>query len=130
MMLYTTTSDSTLRVFLPVLDQPQHLQLHGSLDLFSALPTSITTRTTFGPTSSSVFRLNRELMKEVFGHILSQKATEEEDARRRRVREIYEEGWDLFLRVLEDGALVVSAVAVSPHMILGSTTYYQLSEHR
>lgn len=36
-----------------------------------------------------------------------------DDVRRRRVKEIKDEGWDLFLRVLADGSLVVTAVAVS-----------------
>ena len=109
-MLYTITSDSTLRIFLPVLDQPHHLQLHGSLDLFSALPSSVPS---LGPTSSNIFTLDRKLIQDVFAHVLEQGGTDDEDARRRRIREIKEEGWDLFLRILEDGALVVSAVAVS-----------------
>lgn len=98
---------------MPVLDQPQYLQLHGSLDLFSSLPVATSTQAAFGPTSSSVFRLKRKLIKEVFAHTLNQNVTDEEDTKRRRIREMQEEGWDLFLRVLEDGALIVSAVAVS-----------------
>ena len=34
------------------------------------------------------------------------------EGQRRRVREILDEGWDLFLRVLSDGSLVIQAVAV------------------
>ena len=44
--------------------------------------------------------------------VLSDPVPAEEDTRRRRIREITEEGWDIFLRVLGDGSLVVQAVAV------------------
>ena len=44
--------------------------------------------------------------------VLKQSQTAEDDTRRRRIREITEEGWDIFLRVLGDGSLVVQAVAV------------------
>ena len=37
---------------------------------------------------------------------------QQEDGRSRRVREIQEESWDLFLRVFTDGSLVVQALAV------------------
>ena len=41
LILYTITSDATLRIFLPVLDAPQRLQLHASLDVFTTLPFSL-----------------------------------------------------------------------------------------
>ena len=107
-ILYTITADATLRIFMPVLDAPQHLQLHSALDTFSSLPFSVARR----QISSAVFWLDREIMNAALKSVLSNPALAEEDARQRRVREISEEGWDVFLRVLGDGSLVVQAVAV------------------
>ncbi|RDX52017.1 hypothetical protein OH76DRAFT_1400924 [Lentinus brumalis] len=106
-ILYTITSDATLRIFMPVLDAPQYLQLHTALDAFSALPLSMASTLSH----SSVFWLDREVMCAALKLLLADTQQGEEDARRRRVREIAEEGWDLFLRVLSDGSLVVQAVA-------------------
>ncbi|KAI0830734.1 WD repeat-containing protein [Trametes gibbosa] len=106
-ILYTITTDATLRIFLPVLDAPQYLQLHSALDTFSSLPFSVASR----ENNSSVFRLDREVMNAALKSVLAQAQTSDEDGRRRRIREITEEGWDVFLRVLGDGSLVVQAVA-------------------
>ncbi|CDO73196.1 hypothetical protein BN946_scf185007.g251 [Trametes cinnabarina] len=106
-ILYTITTDATLRIFMPVLDAPQYLQLHSALDTSSSLPFSVASR----EVNSSVFRLDREVMNAAFKIILGQSQNAEDDARRRRIREIVEEGWDIFLRVLGDGSLVVQAVA-------------------
>ncbi|KAI0673553.1 WD repeat-containing protein [Trametes maxima] len=106
-ILYTITIDATLRIFLPVLDAPQYLQLHTALDTFSSLPFSVASQ----QTNSGIFRLDREVMNAALRSVLGQSQTAEEDARRRRIREITEEGWDIFLRVLGDGSLVVQAVA-------------------
>ncbi|KAF9029279.1 WD repeat-containing protein [Hymenopellis radicata] len=101
LILYTVTSDSTLRVFFPVLDSPQHLQLHASIDLFSAsIPTP-------DPRPSTVFIMDREVIGRAFENI----SAEQDTARTRRIQEIKEEGWDLFLRVLGDGSVVVTALA-------------------
>ncbi|EMD42152.1 hypothetical protein CERSUDRAFT_110689 [Gelatoporia subvermispora B] len=97
--LYTTTRDGTLRAFLPVLDTPNRLQLHAVLDQSSALPLTSKNRT------SSIFPLDRGILDAVIV------ADDPEDARVRRIREIKDAGWDLFLRVLSDGALVVQAIA-------------------
>ena len=93
---------------MPVLDAPQYLQLHSALDAFSSLPFSLAVK----QSNSGVFWLDREVMSAAFRMLLADSHSTEEDARRRRVREIAEEGWDLFLRVLGDGSLVVQAVAV------------------
>ncbi|KAJ6621584.1 RAVE protein 1 C terminal-domain-containing protein [Mycena sp. CBHHK59/15] len=107
LILYTVTSDSTLRIFLPVLDSPQHLQLHASLDLFSSIPFSISSKIS---TNFSVFWLDREIIGNSISATLKDK-NEPENAQIRRLQEIKDEGWDLFLRVLEDGSAVVTAVA-------------------
>ena len=93
---------------MPVLDAPQYLQLHSALDTFSSLPFSIASQ----QNSSSIFWLDHEVMSAALKSVLSDPVPAEEDTRRRRIREITEEGWDIFLRVLGDGSLVVQAVAV------------------
>ena len=108
MTLYTITSDATLRVFLPVLDAPQHLQLHASVDIYSAVPFSIASQIT----SSKVFWLGREIMSQALAETLKNLGHEHEEGRLQRIREIKEENWDLFLRVLSDGSVIVQAVAV------------------
>lgn len=112
--MYTITSDATLRIFFPVIDAPDFLQLHASLDLYSSLPFSLTGQ--LGSTSS-VFWLDRKTVETVINHILANPLLTD-DARTRRIREIKEESWDLFMRILSDGSVVVTAVAVSvprPH---------------
>lgn len=108
LILYTITSDSTLRIFLPVLDAPQQLQLHAALDIFSALPFSVASQVS----SSKVFWLGREVMSSALTIVLKHAITDSEDGGYRRIREVTEENWDLFLRVLSDGSLVLQAVAV------------------
>ncbi|KAF8213200.1 WD repeat-containing protein [Mycena galopus ATCC 62051] len=108
LILYTITSDSTLRIFLSVLDSPQYLQLHASLDLFSSIPFSISS--SLSTTDSSVFWLDREIVSDCISNTLKDE-TDSEHARFRRLQEIKEEGWDLFLRVIQDGSAVVTAVA-------------------
>lgn len=114
MILYTVTSDATLRIFQPVLDTPQYLQLHAALDFFSAAsPDSLSK----GP-HSSVFWLHKDTIADSFSAILSgdeshNQLSPEEISRYRRLKEMNDEGWDSFARVLEDGSLVVRAVAVS-----------------
>ena len=93
---------------MPVLDAPQYLQLHTALDTFSSLPVSVASQ----QLGSSVFWLDREVMSAALKSLLTDSQPADEDARRRRIREIAEEGWDIFLRVLADGSLVVQAVAV------------------
>ncbi len=107
-ILYTITSDATLRIFLPVLDAPQHVQLHTALDIFSAVPFSVASKVD----ESRMFWLNREVISHALSQVISSLDPTDEDARSRRVREIKSESWDLFLRVLKDGSLIVQAVAV------------------
>ena len=105
LILYTITSDSTLRIYFPVLDSPRHLQLHASLDLFSS--------SSLGQSRpSSIFWLDRDVLDGVLANILKINS-DQEDGRSRRVREIKDEAWDLFLRLTGDGSIIVSAVTVS-----------------
>lgn len=110
LVLYTITVDSTLRVFLPVLDSPHTLQLHASLDLSSSLLSS----TSVMPcqSTSNVFWLDREVIDITLEHLLKT-YTGDDDVRIRVLRDIVNEGWDLFLRVLDDGSIIPSSLAVS-----------------
>jgi len=112
LILYTITSDSTLRIFLPVLDSPQHLQLHATLDLFASLTFTLASK--YAQLSkSSVFWLDREIINNSLTECL-ENHQDYDDTQIRRIQEIKEEGWDLFLRVLGDGSVIMTAVAVSP----------------
>lgn len=117
LIFYTITSDTTLRIFLPVVDAPEYLQLHAAIDLFSSLPYSVVSQVS--SPASSVFWLDRTTVERVIIKLLADKH-QVDDARNRRIREIKEEGWDLFLRILTDGSVVVTAVAVCifPHSCL------------
>ena len=91
-----------------MLDAPQHLQLHASLDIYSALPFSVASEVT----GSNIFWLSRDVMSKALTSALTESGPTTEDGRHKRVREIQDENWDLFLRVLSDGSLVLQAVAV------------------
>jgi hypothetical protein len=105
-ILYTTTSSGTLRIFLPVLDTRRHLQLHATVDPFSFLPSSLAS---IG--GSPVLPLSRDALRSVVGSAL-RNCDGVDESQRRRLTELHEEGWDLFARVLDDGSIVIQAVAV------------------
>lgn len=109
LILYTITSDSTLRIYFPVLDSPQYLQLHAAIDLYSSTSPSLATASV--RTSSAVFWLDRQVISQTLEKLLNQDS-DPDDVKTRTLRDIQEEGWDLFLRVIEDGSLVLTAVAV------------------
>ncbi|KAF9076123.1 RAVE protein 1 C terminal-domain-containing protein [Rhodocollybia butyracea] len=104
LVLYTVTLDSTLRIFFPVLDSPQHLQLHAAIDLYCSTPFSLTSVTP----SSAVFWLDREIICQSLQKVVEQ-TSDLDDVKTRRLRDIVEEGWDIFLHVVE-GNIVLTAV--------------------
>jgi len=63
-------------------------------------------------------------MRNVCGNVLRDMGDVEsktDESQRRRLKELYEEGWDLFCRILNDGSIVIRAVAVrSPGFIPNS----------
>ena len=117
--LLTTTTDHAMRIFYPVLDAPHHLQLHATIDPYAFLPSS-----TGLNSGSPVFWMNRVAMRSVFGNVLRDTGDVEsktDESQRRRLTELYEEGWDLFCRVLDDGSIVIRAAAVrSPCLVPNS----------
>ena len=111
-MLYTITTDGTVRIFLPVLDQPNYLQLHGTLDPSSSLPLSLHPSSPGNSAVPRSFILDREVVSAAFTGILKEAKKSDGDSGVHRLREIQDEGWDLFLHIHEDRSLVVGAVAV------------------
>lgn len=120
LIMYTVTSDATLRIFFPVLDVPDHLQLHASIDIYSSLPLSVVEQVEC--TDPSVFWLDRQAVDVVITRILDDPSLID-DTRGARIKEIKKENWDLFLRILADGSVVVSAMAVSA-LISWVTRFY------
>ncbi|KAG6836376.1 hypothetical protein H0H93_008676 [Arthromyces matolae] len=108
LILYTVTDDSTFRIFLPVLDSPQHLQLHASLDIFSSLPFSIASHQS--RLASSVFWLDGPNVERALKETLK-KWSNQDDTRLARIKDIIEDRYDLFLQVLGDGSVVLGAIA-------------------
>ena len=92
-----------------MLDSPEYLQLHAAIDLFSSLPSSAVSQV--NSPASSVFWLDRTIVEKVIIKSLADR-NQTDDAKNRRIREVKEGGWDLFLRILADGSVIVTAVAV------------------
>lgn len=128
LVLYTVTSDATLRIFTPVLDSPQHMQLHATLDLFSSTISKPPPRSTDHPVSS-VFYLNKETVGRALTSVLSD-TSDKDDAKIRRVQDIRDAGWDMFMRALPDGSLSIRAVAASTLSIIGSSEPHLEPEYR
>ena len=111
-ILYTVTADSTVRIFMPVLDSPDHLQLHASLDLQSfgvSRGLESAPRICWLDRDAVAAALNKDFERTLDG---TPEEAEEEEARRSRLKHIVDEGWDLFALVSSDGTVVVRAVTV------------------
>lgn len=107
--LFTITSDSVLRLFLPVVDSPQRLQLHLAVDILAPPAPPAASQPMQRPESEIIW-LDKEIVGAAVKTVL--KASETKGSEMLRLRDV-EEDWDLFLRVLADGSLLLSAVAVS-----------------
>ncbi|KAF7985328.1 hypothetical protein HWV62_6523 [Athelia sp. TMB] len=112
--LYTVTSDAVLRIFMPVLDSLQYLQLHGAIDV-PFVRSDQKGKGRADHMASSVFWLDRTVVRDAFRGYLAEpvgKGKSEDDERwRSRAKEVVEEGWDLFMRILQDGSVLITAVA-------------------
>lgn len=121
LILFTVTSDATLRIFLPVLDTPHFLQFHSSLDAFSE--TSPQAHKQNLAHQSSIFWLHKDTLTDSFTSILSStNGASTDTSQYRRIKEMNDEGWDFFLRVFPDNSLVIRAVAVR-YLIFQSITW-------
>jgi hypothetical protein len=115
MILYTVTSDAVVRIFLPILDSPRRLQLHAAIDASSLVPSSSSGSydSALVPYAGTAW-LDRKVMTDsilAFQKDVSTHAHEEHIIQ--RLQEIIDESWDLFLRILQDGSVVLTAVTVS-----------------
>lgn len=109
-ILYTVTEDSTVRIFMPVLDSPDYLQLHASLDLHSfGVPRSIgvVSKICWLDRDAVTEALNRDFERPLEGPA---EQVEEEDARRSRLKCIVDEAWDLFAVVTQEGSVIARAI--------------------
>lgn len=94
---------------MPVVDSPQRLQLHLAVDFLSfTVPPAVSQP--MPHSKSEVIWLDKEVIGPVIKTVL--KASEIENVEISRLKDV-EGDWDLFLRVLADGSLLLSAVAVS-----------------
>ena len=110
-VLYTVTCDATLRIFIPVLDSPQFLQLHATLDLSSSVP-SLPPSRKIGNNSPDIFSLSREVFRGVLSTVLAD-SSDADDPKLRRLQEICDGEWDMFLQVFPDRSLTIRAVTAS-----------------
>ena len=110
-ILYTVTCDATLRIFIPVLDSPQYMQLHATLDLSLSIPSSPSSGQ-MGNISSDVFYLGREIFRAVLQALLRD-APDANDTKLRRFQDICNGEWDMFMQVFPGGSLTIRAVAAS-----------------
>ena len=67
------------------------------------------------PSCSSVFWMDREVLTNTLNHTLNTLSVEQ-DGQSKRLTDIKEGGWDMFLRILRDGSVVVTAVAVCAYL--------------
>jgi hypothetical protein len=123
MALFTVTTDATLRIYLPVIDDPERLQLHASLDIFGSLPypalAAMVPRTELSSPTSSILWLDHAATHAIVKDLIANSASHE-DAHVRRLQDIKDGDWDMFLRILMDGSVVVSAVAVRSLILVHS----------
>ncbi|KZV81002.1 hypothetical protein EXIGLDRAFT_780266 [Exidia glandulosa HHB12029] len=96
-VLYTTTTDDTLRIFMPVLDSPYHLQLHEALDSDS-----------FG-TAGEILVLDPVQLRNLLPPVA------EADAAIAKIHGALESKQDLFVRVSGDGIASVRAISNIDH---------------
>ncbi|ELU39867.1 WD repeat-containing protein [Rhizoctonia solani AG-1 IA] len=114
-ILYTITADYTVRIYMPVLDSADHLQLHASLDLYSFGVSGIISRICLLDLDAVVDSLGKAMERPIEG---SPQEEEEEKARRTRLKSIIDEGWDLFAVVTQDGTVVVRNIDRRPPTLL------------
>ncbi|KAG9049871.1 regulator of (H+)-ATPase in vacuolar membrane [Tulasnella sp. UAMH 9824] len=110
---YTVTEQDggTVRVYVPVLDVPNILQLHAVVDRYGFLPESSS------PVNGSrVFWLDKAVVRQVLEAAIQQcedRGGNSDMAARRKplLQQMLDERWDLFARILPDGSLVLRALA-------------------
>ncbi len=87
------------------------MQLHATLDLSPSVPSSPPSRN-IGNDSPNIFSLGREVLRGALTTVLAD-CPNANDTKLRRLHEICDGGWDLFMQLYPDGSLTIRAVAVS-----------------
>ena len=100
---------------MPVLDSLQYLQLHGAIDV-PFVRSDQKGKGRADQMASSVFWLDRTVVRDAFRGYLAEPVGKDEgedgERWRSRAKEVVEEGWDLFMRISQDGSVLITAVAV------------------
>lgn len=133
------TPDSVVRIFMPVIDAPNHLQLHATIDwrsFTSSASTDLEEKSSEpGPSVKTppypVFWLDRNVFLSsglLEPELESLEESEITRGQRRRLKDLAEEDWELFGFVTKHGSLVVRALTVR-FKILRCSSASQLS-HR
>jgi hypothetical protein len=87
------------------------MQLHATLDLSRSVPSLPPSRRA-GNHSPNVFSLGREVLRGALTTVLTD-LSDTDDPKLRRLQEICDGGWDLFMQVFPDGSLTIRAIAAS-----------------
>jgi hypothetical protein len=104
------------------------MQLHATLDISSPMPSQPLSRQAEKPVSN-VFYLNRDMFSNVLTAVLAD-MPDTDEAKIRRVQDIREEGWDMFMQVLPDGSLSIRALAVGTSPIISRPEPHLSLEYR
>ncbi len=125
--LYTFTSDSVLRVFTPVIDAPNRLQLQAALDRWCFIDDNdsddddieksgqFQSDNHYNPGSFAfpIFPLDRDVLRQALPPREAQStSTETESGHSRKLKEFAEEDWELFGFIGRNGAFMVKALTV------------------
>lgn len=118
------TSDSVLRVFMPVIDAPTHLQLHAALDRWAFAGGEIDSSPAVAGekdagsafskrrANAPIFWLDRPAMLAGLPDSENDTVSEREQGRRRKLKEFVDEDWELFAFVSKYDSLTVRALSV------------------
>lgn len=120
--LYTMTPDSVVRVFMTVIDAPNHLQLHAALDRWSFLPGHPDASSGEDDEDESsrrppdpVFWIDRAaFLSSKLVQETGQDVSEVEQGRRRKLKDLVDDDWELFGFITRGGCLIVRALTVCP----------------
>lgn len=121
--LYTMTSDSVIRIFMPVIDAPTHLQLHASLDrrsftLGDPQSSSDDWDETYHwhkakPSVPPIFWLDKAPFLSRGLHYDEPPGNPElGESRRRKLKKFVDDDWELFAYIAKNGSLIVRALTV------------------
>lgn len=115
MCLFTFTSNSVLRVFIPVIDAPNRLQLHATMDHYSFVSDKCLSDDEPVP---PIFWLDRTALPKPPQP--NDSDTPINQGRRLKFEELIHEDWELFAVIDKDGSFTVRALSVRTRPPFGS----------